>query len=63
MAFEADIMARQTKAPQQIAAVCVFLPLALVAVVIRISIRRRMISSLGWDDVMMVVALVRSKPG
>jgi hypothetical protein len=61
MPFEADIMARQTKAPQQIAAVSIFLPLALLAVVIRIWIRSRMIRSLGWDDVMMVVALVSSE--
>jgi hypothetical protein len=53
-----DIMSRQTKAPQQIAAVAVFLPLALLTVVIRIWIRSRMINSFGWDDVMMVVALV-----
>jgi hypothetical protein len=54
-----DTMARQTKAPQQIAAVSVFLPLAITAVVVRIWIRNRMINSLGWDDAMMVVALVR----
>ena len=53
-------MGRQTKAPQQIAAVSAFLPLALAAVAIRIWIRSRMIGGgLGWDDVMMVVALVR----
>jgi hypothetical protein len=54
-----DEMARQTKAPQQIAAVSVFLPLAVVAVAIRLWIRIRMIHSFGWDDIMMVVALVR----
>ena len=53
-------MARQsqTKAPQQVAAVSVFLPLALGAVALRLWIRTRMIKSLGWDDYMMVVALV-----
>jgi hypothetical protein len=53
-------MARQsqTKAPQQVAAVSVFLPLALGAVLVRLWIRTRMIKSLGWDDYMMVVALV-----
>jgi hypothetical protein len=55
-----DEMARQnqTKAPQQIAAVSVFLPLAMGAVALRMWIRTRMIKSLGWDDYMMVVALV-----
>ncbi|KAE9990961.1 hypothetical protein EG327_000674 [Venturia inaequalis] len=53
-------MARQsqTKAPQQIAAVSVFLPLALGAVAFRLWIRTRMVKSLGWDDYMMVVALM-----
>ncbi|QDS77659.1 hypothetical protein FKW77_002991 [Venturia effusa] len=48
----------QTKAPQQIAAVSVFLSLALGAVALRLWIRARMIKSLGWDDYMMVVALI-----
>lgn len=56
-------MARQsqTKAPQQIAAVSVFLPLALGAVALRLWIRTQMIKSLGWDDYMMIVALVSWK--
>ncbi|KAF2431531.1 hypothetical protein EJ08DRAFT_587012, partial [Tothia fuscella] len=46
-----------TRAPVQIAAVSIFVPLALAAVVLRIWIRRRMINSLGGDDIMMIVAL------
>ena len=56
-----DDMSRQTKAPQQIAAVSIFLPLALAAVVLRVWIRTRMIKSFGWDDIMMIVALVSVK--
>lgn len=53
-------MAGQTKAPQQIAAVSVFLPLALIAVAVRMWIRTRMIRNVGWDDWMMILALVGS---
>ncbi|RDI83214.1 hypothetical protein Vi05172_g6947 [Venturia inaequalis] len=55
-------MARQsqTKAPQQIAAVSVFLPLALGAVAFRLWIRTRMVKSLGWDDYMMMNFIVYS---
>ncbi|KIW05020.1 hypothetical protein, variant 2 [Verruconis gallopava] len=51
-------MAGETKAPQLIASVSVFLPLAIAAVVMRIWVRIKMIRNFGWDDVMMVVALL-----
>jgi hypothetical protein len=47
-----------SRQPYQIAVTAVFLSLSIPAVALRIWIRRWMINSLGWDDYMMVVALV-----
>lgn len=52
-------MAGETKAPELIASVSVFLPLAIAAVALRIWVRVKLIRNFGWDDIMMIVALVR----
>jgi hypothetical protein len=60
MTFIDDLakMAGETKQPELIASVSVFLPLAIAAVALRIWVRTRMIRNFGWDDVTMIVALV-----
>ena len=51
-------MAGETRAPELITSVAVFLPLALAAVAVRLWVRCRMIRNFGWDDGMMLMALV-----
>jgi len=51
-------MSDETRAPELIVSVAVFLPLALIAVAVRLWVRTRMIRNFGWDDGMMVLALV-----
>lgn len=51
-------MAGDSRAPELIASVAVFLPLAITAVAVRLWVRLRMIKNFGWDDAMMMMALV-----
>jgi hypothetical protein len=48
-----------SRQPYQIAVTSVFLALSIPALVLRIWVRRWMINSLGVDDYLMIVALVR----
>lgn len=51
-------MGDETRAQELIASVSVFLPLAIAAVAVRLWVRARMIRNFGWDDGMMIIALV-----
>lgn len=53
-------MAEETKQPELIASVAVFLPLAVSTVVLRIWVRTRLSQNFGWDDITMILALVSS---
>jgi hypothetical protein len=38
---------------------CVFLGISLVSVILRCFVRTRIVRAFGWDDTVMVVAMVR----
>jgi hypothetical protein len=50
----------QTRVPDILAATLTFLPLAIFTVALRLWVRTRMVNALGWDDSLMVFALVRT---
>ena len=50
----------QTRVPDILAATLTFLPLAIFTVALRLWVRTRMVNALGWDDTLMVFALVRT---
>ena len=49
----------QTRVPDILAATLTFLPLAIFTVALRLWVRIRMVNALGWDDTLIVFALVR----
>jgi hypothetical protein len=50
----------QTRVPDILAATLTFLPLAVFTVALRLWVRIRMVNALGWDDGLIVFALVRT---
>jgi hypothetical protein len=48
----------QTRVPDILAATLIFLPLAVFTVTLRLWVRKRMVNALGWDDTLIVIALV-----